>query len=285
MPTRFHRTPILLIVAFLAMVQLACSFSVNMGASTATVPPAPTEAPTALPVATQLPAATQTPAAATCASATFALDPSVAASASGVIIPRPTEDPNGTPWAILPQYVTYSFTGYALQGRLLTPLIDVIPVASLNSFNPQLGQEATDLKTLLIAKQVAANANIPFLPPYEAAQVFHAQVSFLKFQNGSGVRFITQYDQAYMPISNKEVFYTFQGLTSDGNCYVAIVLPVSNTNLQNDDSIPGGDFNTFSNNFPNYLTSIVNMLNGQAANTFTPSLDVLDRFVASLSVQ
>jgi hypothetical protein len=279
-------TPILLIVAVLMLVQLACSFSVDTGASTATatVPAAPTTAPTALPIATQPPAATQAPAAATCSSATFTLDPSIAASTNGVIIPQPTQDPNGTPWAILPQYVTYSFNGYPLQGTLLTPLIDIIPVASLNTFNPQLGQEATDLKSLLTAKQVAANANIPFLPPYEAAQVFHAQVSFLNFQNGSGVRFVTQYDQAYMPISNHEVFYTFQGLTSDGNCYVAILLPVSNPNLQANDTIPG-DYTTFNNNFPTYLTSIVNMLNSQAANTFTPHLDVLDQFVSSLTVQ
>ncbi|HTX80353.1 MAG TPA: hypothetical protein VMC62_11820 [Longilinea sp.] len=286
MSTRSRLAPILLIVAFLVLVQLACSLSVNTGESTATVPAESTAAPTALPIATQVPAPTQTTAAAaTCASATFTLDPSIAASTAGVIIPQPTEDPNGTPWAILPQYVTYSFSGYPLQGTQLAPLIDIIPVASLNSFNPQLGQEATDLKTLLAAKQVAANANIPFLPPYEAAQVFHAQVSFLNFQNGSGVRFVTQYDQAYMPISNKEVFYTFQGLTSDGNCYIAIILPVSNTNLQADDSIPGGDFNAFSNNFPNYLTSTVNMLNSQAADSFTPRLDVLDNFVASLTVQ
>jgi hypothetical protein len=285
MPARSRFIPVLLIVSLLALVQLACSVSVNTGASTATVPAVPTAASTALPAATQPPAATQASAAATCVSATFNIDPSIAASASGVIIPQPTQDPNGTPWAILPQYVTYSFNGYPLQGTQLAPLIDIIPVARLNSFNPQLGQEATDLKTLLAAKQVAANANIPFLPPYEAAQVFHAQVSFLNFQNGSGVRFVTQYDQAYMPISNKEVFYTFQGLTSDGNCYVAIILPVSNTNLQADDSIPGGDFNAFSSNFPNYLTSIVNMLNGQAANTFTPHLDVLDQFVTSLTVQ
>jgi len=286
MSTQSRLTPILLIVALLMLVQLACSFSVDTGASTATIPAAPTTAPTALPVATQPPAATQTsPVAATCDSATFTLDPSIAASTSGVIIPQPTEDPNGTPWAILPQYVTYSFNGYPLQGTQLTPLIDIISVDSLATFNPQLAQEATDLKALLAAKQVAANANIPFLPPYEAAQVFHAQVSFLNFQNGSGVRFITQYDQAYMPISNKEVFYTFQGLTSDGKCYVAIILPINNSSLQADDNIPGGDFNAFSNNFPNYLAGIVASLNSQAANTFTPRLDVLDQFVSSLTVQ
>ena len=285
MSTRSHLTPILLIVSLLVLVQLACSFSVNTGESTSTVPPAPAATSALLPTATQAPEATQTTvAAATCSSATFTLDHSIAQSTAGVIIPQPTEDPNGTPWAILPQYVTYSFNGYALQDTLLTPLIDIIPVATLNSFNPQLGQQATDLQALLAAKQVAADASIPFLPPYEAAQVFHAQVSFINFQNGSGVRFITQYDQAYMPISNHEVFYTFQGLTSDGNCYVAIVLPISNPNLQADDSVPS-DYTTFTNNFPNYLTSIVNMLNSQAANTFTPNLDVLDQFVGSLSVQ
>ena len=44
----------------------------------------------------------------------------------------------------------------------------------------------------------------------------HSQVQYLDFKNGTGVRYLTQFDQGILPINNYELVYTYQGLTSDG---------------------------------------------------------------------
>ena len=127
---------------------------------------------------------------------------------------------------------------------------------------------------------------LPFLPFFNAQQVFHSQVKYLSFKDGQGVRFLTQYDQAYLPINNYELFYTFQGLTSDGKLYVAAILPVTLPGLPADstvsDEMKAGDF---VGKFLKYLDEVTQQLNGQSASSFTPSLDALDSMLASLEAK
>ncbi|MEO8354588.1 MAG: hypothetical protein ABI621_01610 [Chloroflexota bacterium] len=44
----------------------------------------------------------------------------------------------------------------------------------------------------------------------------HPLMQVINFQNGRGIRFLTQYAQYPAPINNHELFYHFQGLTNDG---------------------------------------------------------------------
>jgi hypothetical protein len=111
------------------------------------------------------------------------------------------------------------------------------------------------------------------------------QVSYLDFQNGTGVRFLTQMGQAYYPINNRDLFYTFQGMTHDGKYYVAAILPVSHPSLPADGSeIPGDDFNTFADNFETYAAEVAAQLDAEAADSFAPSIVLLDEMMQSLKV-
>ena len=83
------------------------------------------------------------------------------------------------------------------------------------------------MQALLAPKPAAPDQEIPVLPVYNAAQVFRAQVQYVNMQNGAGVRFVTMYSQGLMPATNKDVFYTYQGLTSDGAYWVSAILPVN----------------------------------------------------------
>ena len=123
-----------------------------------------------------------------------------------------------------------------------------------------------------------------------ANQDFHAQEKFLSFKNGTGIRFVTQFDQAPLPINNTSMFYTFQGLTNDGEYYVSVSLPVNLDSLPADDkpnspTPPNGipfDWDHIDK-FPDYMTAIKGRLN-QNDNVFTPSLKDLDALVESLLV-
>jgi len=141
-----------------------------------------------------------------------------------------------------------------------------------------------DLQQLLVDRPATPEA-IPFLPLFNAAQMMRTQVAYIDFQSGTGVRFLTHYAQAYVPINNHELFYTFQGLTDDGNSYVAAILPVSHPTLPADQmAYEGGDLAALAENFDTYIADIEQQLNAQDASSFTPDLDLLDAMIGSLEV-
>jgi hypothetical protein len=82
------------------------------------------------------------------------------------------------------------------------------------------------------------------------------------------------------------MFYTFQGITLDGQYIISIILPVSHPSLPADNSeVPGGDLEAFANTFPAYIQEIERYLGEASPSSFTPSLDMLDTLVHSLTVQ
>jgi hypothetical protein len=179
---------------------------------------APVEEPT-------LPEPTVPPAPPTCSGATFdaAL---VAAGATPSVVPAEGGDPD--PWPAVPEHVLYSFQGYPLAGTFHDPAIHVFSVAEYTAVADFVPERVTALQQLLLTQPADPAQGIPFLPAWNAAQMFHAVVGYINFQNGSGVRFLTQYGQAYWAVNNHDMFYAFSGLTSGGECWISGVLPISN---------------------------------------------------------
>ena len=46
-------------------------------------------------------------------------------------------------------------------------------------------------------------------------------MNYLDFQDGSGIRYLMSYQQEGSENTSKELFYTYQGLTTDGTYYVS----------------------------------------------------------------
>lgn len=214
----------------------------------------------------------------------FAYDTSLA----DEVIPEtvPAQDEEGGPfWAASPQHTKFSFEGYVLPDTLHAPQILVYPVEAYEAISPAAAKTIADLRYFMATKPSTApepgfgSDGIPALPLFNAAQMMAAGMEYIDFQNGSGVRFLTQYAQAYIPINNHELFYSFQGLTDDGAYYVAAILPVSHLSLP-DEMAPMGE-----EEFTSYLSSTVTSLNAQANASFTPDLALLDAMIRSLSVQ
>jgi hypothetical protein len=181
-----------------------------------------------------------------------------------------------------PEYRRLTLQGYPVANHLHKPQIFIYPTGDLASANENAGKMVTELQALLQTQQ--AGDPLPFLPLFNAAQVMHAQVQYLDFKNGKGVRFLTQFDQAPLPINNYELFYTFQGLTSDGKYYVAAVLPVTNPELPASSEVSEQQAKEL-NDFPNYLSGVVALLNQQPADRFTPDLNKLDALMGSIEVK
>ena len=103
-----------------------------------------------------------------------------------------------------------------------------------NPIQPQIliynTSQNTDTSTALkdlITQKPANPTYIPVAPLINATQVFRAHTKYLDFNNGSGVRFLTYYSQGINPITNSDLFYTYQGLTSDGKYRISVYYPIS----------------------------------------------------------
>jgi hypothetical protein len=194
-------------------------------------------------------------------------------------------------WEIHPAYTKFTLQDYPLQGRFFEPQIHVYPVREYAQMNDGAAMIISNLQMLMNSQGTPLPDHLPFLPPFNAEQVLYAQEKSLQFQNGVGMRFLTQYGQAPDPINNHELFYTYQGMTDEGTYYISAILPVSATFLPengNPDSPlpPDGvpfDWENF-NNLGIYLDQARGKLNAADSNTFTPSLSRLDEMLQSLLV-
>lgn len=122
------------------------------------------------------------------------------------------------------------------------------------------------LKRLIISRADNAAGMIPVLPPVEALQLFCSQIRHLDFAGGSGVRFITRYTMEPSPTTNENIFYTFQGLTTDGRYYISAFFPIT------------------ANGLPETPVTLatINFLNRLTPAGFTPDLAWMDDIIESL---
>jgi len=193
-------------------------------------------------------------------------------------------DPNLAPWDYNPDMIELDLNGYPVANQYHTPTIRIYPVADYIALEATIQTTVTDLQALL-ASQDPNPASVPFLPRFNAAQMMQAQVSYLTFRNGQGVRFLTQYGQAFLPINNVSAIYAFSGLTDDGQYFISATFPITHPTFAADNMTePAEGWEAFSNNYETYITNLETYLAGQPSNAFTPDLAVLDAMMESLLV-
>ena len=188
------------------------------------------------------------------------------------------------PWDIAPEHTVITLDGYVLGKRFHEPKIYVYPVEEFAAMNEGAATIIQDLRTLLGDNSPNFPDKLPHLPIFNAEQLFYAQARKMDFGSGEGVRYITQYAQAFMPITNNELLYTFQGLTSDGKYYVAVQLPII-TPLLDTMTTPNFTDPSFSGDqYTTYLEGVTKTLNSLAPAFFSPTLEVFDQLVLSIVV-
>jgi hypothetical protein len=210
----------------------------------------------------------------------FSYDPILASSVTPEVVPS-EEDAAVEPWNT-PEHLLFTFYGYPLADTFHTPQIMVFPTDTYNAINPTAGDVIYQLQLLLDSKP-SNPEDIPFLPVFNAAQFMQARVNYFRFQNGSGVRFLTQYGQAAWPINSQDMFYTYQGITDDGNYYISAIFPISHPNLPDPESVTMDD--AFYDNFMNYVDGMEDQLNSEPPGSFFPTLQSLDALIESLLVE
>ena len=201
---------------------------------------------------------------------------------------------HGSRYLQQPAHTVLHLTGYPESENYHEPQISIYPVEAYSQLTLVAEQEVEHLQALLAhwphPEPMPGKETFPHLPERNAAQILHARPVRLAFQNGEGIRYLTQYVQDYSPIVSNSLLYTYQGLSDDGQFYVSAVLPVASDALPRDisDAQEQG-FDSFTYNFDRvgyeqYLAEQQTLIDNLPDEVFSPDLSALDALVRSLDL-
>jgi hypothetical protein len=206
----------------------------------------------------------------------------------------PLENPADKPDGVAPQHIVITLrdsyaarlrrdpsSAYALPQVFVFPTSDPADPAFDRKF-PTVRRAAGDLKKLLGRRGGSVMGSIPFLPWGDERQLLIARKRPIRFRNGRGLLFLTQYDQEESPINNTFLVYTFQGLTDDNAWYVSAVFPVSAQGLPASGEIENQP--AFRAGYGRYVRTMTEKLNRLPVKRFTPGLALLEEMIRSLKV-
>lgn len=146
---------------------------------------------------------------------------------------------------------------------------------------------STGLHPELCAQPLTTEAGLPFLPWVNMKQTFCAQPEVVEFSSGKGIRYLTYYSQGPNPVLDQQVFYTFQGITNDGQFYVSALFPVETGIFPNEapacTQCGDANYDPFAE-WTTVLAEQLLRLNALPAESFAPSLTVLDDVVRSVRI-
>jgi hypothetical protein len=311
-----HSTIVKKVFLFLSLfivMSLACDLSVTVAPPTSltslpanTVVPA-TEAPTqiadspTLSAATLIPNPTATSLGPSFEGVEVTVDPlsivlssGVASGARGLQFPR-AEGEEVAPWEVTPGHIQLKLEGYLLQGKFHEPQIYVYPAQAYAELYPPAFESIRRLDNILYTPGgPSLNADqLPVIPFFNAAQIFASNVQVISFQNGQGVRFLTEYAQSAASVNNHDLFYHFQGVTRDGVYYIIAILPITAPVLAETSDAgaplpPGGVPYPYmadpTADMQAYYASVTDVLNATPSEAFTPTISQLDLLIQSMRI-
>jgi hypothetical protein len=228
------------------------------------------------------------------ATLTLVLPPGIAEGASGGEIP-PYTDPEAAWWQKAPAHLEVSLGGYyLLQGKSRQPRILVFPVQEYAELVPAALESMQRVNDILRDPNAPISPDqLPALPFFNEQQVFATNLEVLSFQNGRGVRFLSEYGQSATSANNRDLFYQFQGLTNDGAYYIIAILPITAPGLgeSNDPAaavpVEGISFPSMGNlnaDWEPYYAAVTHYLETLPAESFTPTLGQLDALIQSMEI-
>ena len=260
----------------------------------------------------------------------FTFDPSLAPDVKSETLPAVTD---GKPCDIVPEHFAFTLIGYPRPSSMAEkdPQIRVFSIAKFRNamhlasqemakntipptgdWGPGVDEEVRVLRALLEkqpkfeelreflsktrspeARQLNNFPQMPFLPMWEASQAFFARPKYLRFMNGQGVFFLTQWNVSdTYQITNDGLEYAFQGITDDGQYLIYAEFSVKAPFLPSDDDPEVVAWNEKhymlpqnSKTYQDYLKPIVAKLQGRGSDQFRPNLTLLEQLITSMEVK
>ncbi|MBZ0296786.1 MAG: hypothetical protein K8L99_29765 [Anaerolineae bacterium] len=121
---------------------------------------------------------------------------------------------------------------------------------------------------------------LPYVPVLPHSQDITARAQYIETEMLQGISYVTAFRAAQEPFNSQSFLYTFQGISSDGQYYLAVTFTL-NTALFPEN--PVVDPVEFQEQWPQYLTESIETLNTAESSAFTPDLALADALVQSIT--
>jgi len=217
----------------------------------------------------------------------------LASGLSGKEVPR-ADAADLPPWSLTPGHTQVKLEGYFLQDQFHEPQIYVYPASGYAEIFPAAFESMNRLRNVMAAPpETVTSDQLPFIPFFNAAQIFTSNFQPIAFQNGDGVRYLAQYDQYTAQVNNHELFYLFMGFSSNGEQFIIAILPITVPVLAEtgdpNAGVPAGgvpfpDINSSENDFQAYYNAVAGLLEAESPSAFSPALGQLDLLIESLRI-
>ncbi len=204
-----------------------------------------------------------------------------------------------------PKHLAFTLNGFGepqLENSLYSsPNIRIYPIAefrkvlAISPYLQSFNVEVQLLQKLLSNKPVRWQGKIPRLPYVDATQSFHTHLKYIKFRGGEGVGAIVRYDIERTLVQDRQLAYTFQGITNDRRYYISATFPISAPflNLPKDRSanvyegyhLPSTVIlsDQQEKKYQIYLKKMRSKLGKVPADQYTPNLERLEELISSLN--
>jgi heat shock protein HslJ len=124
---------------------------------------------------------------------------------------------------------------------------------------------------------------LPYLPSVNAAQTITGLPKYVEGNGMRGIAYLAAYRQDVYPFLSDSFVYVFSGVSDDGQYAVSASFNVA-TRLFDTEVPEDFDYEAFSADYVNYLNETRATLNSASPSDFSPSLDVLDQVIASITL-
>jgi hypothetical protein len=200
----------------------------------------------------------------------------------------PASQNTQTPTGPIPEYTQVVFQNYSdqLGWQDSGQYINIYPTVTFpkDSTSP-FTKELANLKAVLAARPNVPDQPLPMLPFVTASQIIRTHVQYLDFPGGSGIRYGTAAGLDVSPLSDQVLFYTVQGLTTDGAYYIAATFPVKSGILPaGAEQMNAEQYNQFAATYDAYLADVTQKLNTVTPQAFSPDLNLMDGLFASMQI-
>lgn len=210
------------------------------------------------------------------------------------------ENETDKPDNVHPRHVRFTFKK---QNRKTDHTIAVFPIEDYRRIWRNAGKhDAARFEEKLSAvgkavrdKNYRENGEIPYLPFADASQMFVARAKNLRFRNGDGVFFLTQfiYDSGNL-VNSDELILIYQGISKNGKYYVLAEFPVAVSFLPNRDA---NEFEGYKaprtveeaknseKSYEQYVAKITARLETLPPDEFQPGLRSFEQIISTLKIE
>lgn len=231
---------------------------------------------------------------------TFSFDTSVFGKVESKIVPeyrlqRRDDKPDG----VAPECRCFTFELGAEHHNAVLKVyaLDQFPLVYAKNEGAVAGinKDIDGLRRVIDDEKYRSDGEIPHLPFVDASQDFQSKVRRFRFKNGNGVLFVMHWATELNLISNRNLIYRYEGITTDGEFYVTAEIPIKVPFLPAEPPDEFEGFRVWGDNgytadalddkkMRNYRLGISKRLETIPSEKFRPNLKYFEDLISSLSI-